>query len=60
MDLVQRINDHFAESAKVKLATVSTLAEPLKQASERKRPYTEDDRSDAGEFLTSGGILPDV
>ena len=35
MDLVQRINDHFAESAKVKLATVSTLAEPLKQASER-------------------------
>jgi len=35
MDLVQRINDHFAESAKVKLAVVSTLAEPLKQASER-------------------------
>jgi D-sedoheptulose 7-phosphate isomerase len=35
MDLVQRINDHFAESAKVKLAAVSTLAEPLKQASER-------------------------
>jgi D-sedoheptulose 7-phosphate isomerase len=35
MDLVQRINDHFAESAKVKLAAVTTLAEPLKQASER-------------------------
>jgi len=35
MDLIQRINDHFAESAKVKLAVVSTLAEPLKQASER-------------------------
>jgi len=35
MDLVQRITDHFAESAKVKLAAVSTLAEPLKQASER-------------------------
>jgi len=35
MDLVQRINDHFAESAKVKLTVVSTLAEPLKQASER-------------------------
>jgi len=35
MDLIQRINDHFAESAKVKLAVVSTLGEPLKQASER-------------------------
>jgi D-sedoheptulose 7-phosphate isomerase len=35
MDLIQRINDHFAESAKVKLAAVSTLAEPLKQGSER-------------------------
>ena len=35
MDLIQRINDHFAESAKIKLEAVKTLADPLKEASER-------------------------
>ena len=35
MDLIQRINEHFAESAKIKLEAVKTLAEPLKEAAER-------------------------
>ena len=35
MDLIQRINEHFAESAKIKTEAVKTLAEPLEQAAER-------------------------
>jgi len=35
MDLVQRINQHFAESAKVKTEAVKVLAEPLGRAAER-------------------------
>ena len=29
MDLIQRINEHFAESAKLKTEAVTVLAEPL-------------------------------
>src|SRR5512134_2506548 len=35
MDLIQRINQHFAESAKVKAEAVTVLAEPLSRAAER-------------------------
>jgi D-sedoheptulose 7-phosphate isomerase len=35
MDLIQRINQHFAESAKVKTEAVAVLAEPLSRAAER-------------------------
>jgi len=35
MDLIQRINQHFAESAKVKTEAVTVLAEPLSKAAER-------------------------
>ena len=35
MDLIQRINQHFAESAKVKTEAVAVLAEPLSKAAER-------------------------
>lgn len=35
MDLIQRINQHFAESAKVKTEAVTVLAEPLSRAAER-------------------------
>jgi len=35
MDLIQRINEHFAESAKLKSEAVAVLAEPLGRAAER-------------------------
>jgi D-sedoheptulose 7-phosphate isomerase len=35
MDLIQRINQHFAESAKVKTEAAAVLAEPLSRAAER-------------------------
>jgi len=35
MDLIERINQHFAESAKVKTEAVKVLAEPLGRAAER-------------------------
>src|SRR4030095_6379408 len=35
MDLIQRINEHFAESAKLKTEAVALLAEPLSRAAER-------------------------
>jgi D-sedoheptulose 7-phosphate isomerase len=35
MDLIQRITQHFAESAKVKAEAVAVLAEPLGRAAER-------------------------
>jgi D-sedoheptulose 7-phosphate isomerase len=35
MDLIQRINQHFAESARVKAEAVKVLAEPLGRAAER-------------------------
>jgi D-sedoheptulose 7-phosphate isomerase len=35
MDLIQRINQHFAESAKAKAEAVKVLAEPLARAAER-------------------------
>jgi D-sedoheptulose 7-phosphate isomerase len=35
MDLIQRINQHFAESAKAKAEAVTVLAEPLSRAAER-------------------------
>jgi D-sedoheptulose 7-phosphate isomerase len=35
MDLTERINQHFAESAKVKTEAVKVLAEPLRRAAER-------------------------
>ena len=35
MDLIQRINGHFAESAKLKSEAVAVLAEPLGRAAER-------------------------
>ena len=35
MDLLGRINQHFQDSAQVKLQAVKTLAQPLAQASER-------------------------
>ena len=35
MDLIQRINQHFAESAKIKTEAVAVLAEPLSKAAER-------------------------
>jgi D-sedoheptulose 7-phosphate isomerase len=35
MDLIERINQHFAESAKVKTEAVKVLAEPLRRAAER-------------------------
>ncbi len=35
MDLIQRINEHFAESAKLKTEAVAALAEPLSRAAER-------------------------
>ncbi len=35
MDLIARVNNHFAESAQLKLQAVRTLAEPIAQAAER-------------------------
>ena len=35
MDLIQRINQHFAESAQLKTEAVKVLAEPLERAAER-------------------------
>src|SRR5512147_2022716 len=35
MDLIQRINEHFVESAKLKSEAVAVLAEPLGRAAER-------------------------
>ncbi len=35
MDLIERINQHFAESAKVKTEAATVLAEPLSRAAER-------------------------
>jgi len=35
MDLIARVNNHFAESAQLKLQAARTLAEPIAQAAER-------------------------
>ncbi|MEO8629421.1 MAG: phosphoheptose isomerase, partial [Betaproteobacteria bacterium] len=35
MDLIERIRQHFADSAQLKVQAVSVLAEPLMQAGER-------------------------